>query len=174
MNDKPEISIESEAEFLAHTIALKLESEERLQGLSDTLSEHHNLEAAAIFQSLVGIMQDSIVELEVMAKGLKLPVIAPWDYQWHCSNDPAALCIDQAHYLMNSRQSLELALFNEQRSLDFFQRVYQHVDNPQVKKMAEQLIQAEHQFAANIKRNMASMEEELLAKEDFDPPNVPE
>lgn len=174
MNDLPDITISSEAEFLAHVIALKHESEERFQGMADCLSVHNNLQAAEVFQHLAELISDNIQKLESMAAGLELPEIPPWEYQWHCANDPDSVCMDQAHYMMTARQSLELALFNEQRSVDFFRRVKIKVENPAVTKLAQQLITVEEKFAEAIQQRLEDIEDDEEPCEDLDPPNMPE
>ena len=153
MNELPKIALSSEAEFLAHVIALKQESEDRLQGMADCLAEHNNPDAA---------------------EGLELPEIPPWEYQWHCSDDPDAICMDQAHYMMNIRQSLELAMFNEQRSMQFFKRVHTEVKHVGVIELAQQFITVEEKFAAIIQQRLLLIEDDDAPCEDLDPPNMPE
>ncbi len=173
MNDLLKITISSEAEFLAHVIALKQESEERLQIMADCLSEHNNFDAAEVFQHLAEIIRKNIKQLENKAINVELPEIAPWEYQWHCADDPDSICMDQAHYMMSARESLELALFNEQRSVEFFNRVYAEVNKPEVRNLAEHLIKTEKDYAEVISQRLEeASHDELL--EDLDPPNMPE
>ena len=174
MNELPKITISTEAEFFAHVIALKQESEDRLQGMADCLTEHNNPDAAEVFQQLSEYISDNIQQLETMAQGLELPEIAPWEYQWHCSDDPDAICMDQAHYMMSIRQSLELAMINEQRCVQFFQRVHTEVGHPGIMKLALQFITVEEKFAQIIQRRLLLIEDDDEPCEDFDPPNMPE
>lgn len=174
MNDLPEITITSEAEFLAHVIAMKNESEDRLQSMADCLSEHNNPQAAEVFQHMAELITENIQQLESMAAGMELPEIPPWEYQWHCKNDPESICMDQAHYMMTERQSLNLALFNEQRSVNFFHRVNTEVENPEVKKLAQHFLNIEEKFADVIQQRLLVAEDELEPHEDLDPPHMPE
>jgi hypothetical protein len=176
MNEVSGITIRSEAEFLANVIALKSESEERLQVMADCLHEHNNLHASGVFQELASIITSTIQQLEQKAAGLTLPVIPPWEYQWHCPNDPEALCMDHAHYMMSTREALQLALFNEQRSIDFFTRVHDEVELAAVRELALQQIEIEKEYAAIIRQRLAGVESEGddFSCEDLDPPNMPE
>lgn len=174
MSDLPKITISNEAEFLAHVIALKQESEERLQGMADCLLEHNNLPASDVFQQLAEFITENIEQLESLSDGLDLPEIPPWEYQWHCSDDPDATCMEQAHYMMSIKQSLELAMFNEQRSANFFNRVQNEVTHPGVVKLAQQFISVEEKFAEIIRQKLLIIEDDEEPCVDLDPPNIPE
>lgn len=174
MNDLPPVTISTEVEFLAHVIALKHESEDRLQSMADCLSEHNNPEAAKVFADLAGFVRHNIQHLESEAAGLQLPEIPPWEYLWHCSNDPEAICMDHAHYMMSVRESLQLALFNEQRSVKFLNRVYSDVDHAGVMELALHQIKTEQQFATVIQQRLDSLGENEEFCEDLDPPHMPE
>lgn len=174
MSEFQDIKFESEAEFLAHVIALKNESEDRLQTMADCLSVHNNPHAAEVFQTLAEFLAQTVQQLEANAAGMQLPNIPPWEYLWHCSDDPESLCMDQAHYMMSVKQSLELALFNEQRSLVFFKRVLDDVEHPQIQQLARQQIDLEYEFADFIQQQMALLGEDDYICDDLDPPNMPE
>ena len=174
MTEQDTISIADEAEFLAHVIALKNESEERLQVMADCLSEHNNPNAAGVFTELAQFIAGTIGQLEDKAREHHLPEIPPWEYQWHCATDPEAICMDHAHYLMSVREALELALFNEKRSMEFFQRIEQDVTHPEVVELAREQLMIEKEFADLIQQRLMGLAEEDLVCEDLDPPNIPE
>ena len=174
MSEFKDICFQSEAEFLAHVIALKCESEDRLQTMADCLFVHNNPHAAEVFQTLAEFIAQTIQQLELNATGMQLPNIPPWEYQWHCSDDPEALCMDQAHYMMSIRQALELALFNEQRSLNFFKKVFDDVDHSGITELARQQIEMEQEFAEFIQQQLALVGDDDFICEDLDPPNMPE
>ena len=174
MSDFKAINISSEAEFLAHMLALKNESEERLQTLADCLYAHNNSRAAEVFQQLANDLAESIRLLEDKAAGIELPNIPPWEYQWHCSNNPEALCMDHAHYLMSMRQALELALFNEQRGLAFLQRIHDEVADESIRALSSDQIDIEQRFAERLREWMLGLPEDEAMCDDLDPPHMPE
>ena len=122
------VNLDNAEEFLAHMLALKCETEDRLQDLADCLEEHHNLEAADVFRHFQGLAADGVDEIERLAKGYELPSIPIWEYEWHTINSPENACIDNAHYLMSSRQALELARLNSRRTHDFLLEGYRKQD----------------------------------------------
>lgn len=174
MSEMIKITFSNEAEFLAHAIALKQESEERLEGLADCLEAHNNLLASEVFRTLAERIAENVNQLETQAANHSLPVVEPWAYQWHCADDPESLCIDQAHYLMTGREALELARFNEQRGMQFLERVVDEVDHPGVQQLALQMLSVEQEFAQMISQMLETLAEDSLPCEDFDPPNIPE
>lgn len=170
------IDIANIEEFLAHMLALKCESEDRLQDLAGCLEEHHNLEVAAIFRQLQILAAKDIDEIERLTAGNELPAIPVWEYQWHCVDSPEHACIDNAHYLMNSRQALELARFNSMRTREFLLLVMDSVPVDEVQTVARQLLQREEEtFLKQIEQWLREIsEEDAILCEDLDPPNIPE
>ena len=174
MSHQDSLQIGSAADFFAHLIALKHDGQERLQMLSDCLMEHNNPQAAHVFDSMLGQVNDNIAELESMAAGLDLPEIAPWEYQWNELADCDCNCFEQAHYQMSGRESLHLALSNEQRNLEFLQWVNQQVSHPEVRQLSQQLLEIEQAFLSRVRYELESEVEDEAVVEDLDPPNMPE
>ena len=173
-NDK-RIDINSIEEFLAHSLALKCETEDRLQELADCLEEHNNLNVAHIFRELQKLAEESISDIERLAAGRELPSIPVWDFQWYCTTSPDRACIDDAHYQMNTRQALELARFNSQRTHRFFMLVMDEVAIDEVQENARQLLTHEEVFITRIEQWLEEIgDEEKPMCTDLDPPNMPE
>ncbi len=174
MNSDSPININSIEEFLAHSHSLKCETEDRLQELADCLEEHNNQEVAHIFRELETLAARSVSDIEQLAEGMQLPVIPIWEFQWHCSNSPESACIDNAHYLMNTRQALELAQFNSRRTYRFFMQVIEEVAIDQVKENARQLLTHEELFIARIEQWLDDIgDKDKPMCTDLDPPNTP-
>lgn len=175
MSNGNPININSIEEFLAHSLALKCETEDRLQELADCLEEHNNLNVAHIFRELQKLAAQSVSHIEQLAEGLELPSIPIWEFQWYCSNSPETACIDNAHYQMNARQALELAKFNSRRTHQFLMQVMNEVAIDEVKKNAQQLLGHEETFIASIEQWLEDIgDEDQLMCTDLDPPNMPE
>lgn len=162
------------AELLAHAVELETESRERYLVLSQVMEVHHNGEVAVLFDQLARYSDLHLREVEVRAQGHSLPAIAPWDFKWNCPEGPEAPCMDDANYLMNRLQALELALHNEIRGRDFYQLVADRSPDPAVAALAREMA-AEEQEHVDLLRQWITREadgEPVL--EDLDPPNIPE
>jgi len=169
------ININSSEEFLAHSLALKCETEDRLQELADCLEEHNNLNVAHIFRELQKLAEDSVNEIEQLAEGMELPSIPIWEFQWHCSNSPESACIDNAHYQMNTRQALELAKFNSRRTHRFFMLALDEIPIDEIQQSAQLLLGYEEKFTSRIEQLLRDIgDEDQPMCTDLDPPNTPE
>ena len=144
---------QSLAEFIVHAHALKCESEEQMEMCAERLRAHNNPGAADIFQSLS-------------------QQVAPWDFHWHLIDDTT--CTDEAHYLMNERNVLELARRNEQRALKYFQKVAEVATDQTVREMAQRLHDHEQHFSRYIEQRLQQLEEDVGHHADLDPANIPE
>ena len=175
MSTDSSIDINSIEEFLAHALALKCETEDRLQELADCLEEHNNLNVAHIFRELQKLAEDSVRKIEQLAEGMELPSIPIWEFQWHCSNSPESACIDNAHYQMSTRQALELAKFNSRRTYRFLMMVLDQTGIDEVKTSAKHLLGYEEKFISRIEQLLKDTgDEEQPMCTDLDPPNTPE
>jgi hypothetical protein len=167
--------INSIEEFLAHSLALKCETEDRLQELADCLEEHNNLNVARIFRDLQKLAAENVNHIEQLAEGLELPSIPIWDFQWYCSNSPESACIDNAHYQMNTRQALELAKFNSSRTHRFLMLVIEEISIEEVQESAQLLLSHEEIFISRIGQWMEDIgNDDTPMCSDLDPPNMPE
>ena len=163
---------QSLAEFIVHAHALKSESEEQMEMCAASLRAHNNPAAADAFHSLSQMIGQTIKDIEAMAAGLELPQIAPWDFHWHLID--GSTCTEEAHYLMNERNVLELAQLNEQRAIEYFQKIAEVAINKNVRELAQQLHDQEQRFARHIEQRLQQLEEDAIHHMDLDPANMPE
>jgi rubrerythrin len=175
MNDNANI-IETVVEFLAHAIAMEDESAERYEMLADSMEVHNNDEAASMFRKLMHYSEKHAQEVYVLATGMTLPSIAPWDYNWNCPDFPeGGDCSDMVNYLMTARQALDIAMHNEVRGRDFYAWVARESPDAEVRRLAGEMADEEQEHVdmlqAMLERAEYSSEPPL---EDLDPPNMPE
>lgn len=163
---------QSLAEFIVHAHALKCESEEQMEMCAESLRAHNNPGAADLFHSLSQMVGQAIQEIEAMAAGLLLPQVAPWDFHWHMIED--STCTDEAHYLMNERNVLELAQRNEQRAMKYFQTIAEVATDQAVRELAQRLHDHEQRFSQYIEQRLQQLEEDAGHHADLDPANMPE
>ncbi len=168
--------IKSPEHLLAQVHAMKCESEDRLQDLIDSLTQHNNMAAADIFSRTHKLIKLSVQNIEQKAQGMQLPEIPPWESQWHCNEQPDCLCIENAHYLMTPVQALDLAIFNEKRLLVFFKQQTEIGFNENIRLIANELLIHENQLTKQMQswREHLEKSETEQQNEDFDPPNIPE
>ncbi len=173
--NKPTLIIKSPEHLLAQFIAMKCESEDRLQDLSDSLKQHNNMPSAEIYMRVIELIKVSIKNIEQKTERMNIPDIPPWESQWHYSEQPDLLCVESAHYLMSPLQALELALCTEKRMQEFLQQQINNTMKDEIQRIAKDLLVHEQQMAEQMlswKDPLEKSQQEQV--EDFDPPNMPE
>ena len=155
-------------------LAIRVEEEayERYSELADQMELHNNLEAAALFRKMAGYERAHAKEIEARIGATSLPPLAPWQYQWVDSESPEAAPFESAHYLMTARHALEVALANEKRAREFFERAAQAATDPEIRRLASEFAEEERQHVRYVEEALASTPVPAAGwDEDLDPAN---
>jgi rubrerythrin len=167
--------ITSVAEFLAHAQELEIESVQRYQELADSMEVHHNTQVARLFRRLAEYSTLHAENVRKRTEGMELPKIPLWDYKWNMPESPEAARMEEANYLMNTQQALEMALHNEIRGRDFYADVARHTPTPEVRDLATEMVAEEEEHVQLLQRWISRAAHVGSApQEDLDPPNMPE
>lgn len=163
--------IASLAEFYAHALAIEAEAAERYGELAHAMAEHHNDRVADLFHRLARMEADHAREIRVRSASLPLPRIPPWEYRWEGVESPEAASYEEAHYLMTPYHALQLALRNEQRAVEFFEKVARSSPDAQVRALAAEFAAEERQHVGYVERALGQEARPTLGwDEDLDPP----
>lgn len=161
--------------FLAYSIALEEEAADRHDELADMLDVHNNPGVTATFRKLAHYSRLHAQEIRDHAKERKLPVIAPWDFEWENLEGPETTDLGAVNYLMNTAHALQIAMGNEQSAHNFYFEISQHSQDPEIKALAAEFAEEEKEHLELLKMwidgTPESAEEELY---DPDPPHMPE
>jgi hypothetical protein len=175
MTTESVLSITDEADFLANAELLVQESLEQYGQLADSMELHNNLTVAAKFRILEDLEKQQLQWIEEQAAGLIMPEIAPWDFKWHCHDDPNKNCLSDMNYLVNPFQALSAALHNEHHSEEFYRGVAEQALDPAVKNLASELAEKQLGQIELLKQHLQALPKEAHELiEDMDPPNIPE
>jgi rubrerythrin len=167
--------IEDVAEFLAHAELLEQESVERYEEMADCMETHNNPEVASLFRKLAHFGENHVREVEQRAAGMALPKIAPWDFKWSTPESPEAGSFEDAHYLMDRGQALQMALYNEELGRQFYLQVAKTTPDEEVKQIAMEFAEEEAEHVNLLKNWIANLDTpDQPPLEDLDPPNIPE
>jgi rubrerythrin len=173
MSDNPEVVIETVGEFLVHALELEEASSDHYDELADSMEIHNNLSVAELFRKLGDFSRQHAKEVHARAEGVELPMITPWDFKWKSPSSPESFCMEEASYMMTISQAMEIALFNEIRGRDFYQQVADNTPDPEVKKIAQEMVEEEAWHVEMLREWQARLQEEPPL-DDLDPPNMPE
>ncbi len=159
------------ANFLAHAVALEAEAVERYDELADAMEVHNNMEVADLFRQLAKFSRLHLAEVKETAKGVELPHLKPWEYQWHSAEGPESAPMERTHYRMTPYHCVHLALANERRGHQYYADLAYKAKDAEVKKLAQQFADEEAQHVVMLEKWAATIKEpEADWDVDFDPP----
>lgn len=138
-------TIETVPELLAHAYALELDAVARYTELAAQMEVHNNPELAIIFAKLAEIERKHADQIADRSRGIDLPRLSPWEYQWAGFESPEAADASRAHYMMTPWHALVLALQGEEAALGFYTHLATTVDNPDVRALAREFAEEERE-----------------------------
>lgn len=138
--------------FLAYAITMEEEASEKYDELAEALETHDISDVANTFHTLARLGRRHAEEIISLARGLELPNIEPWDFGWEDTESAEATSLDAMRYLQNSSHALNIAVDNEQRAYDFYYRVSQDTENPEIRKLAEEFAKEEQEHLTLLKQ----------------------
>lgn len=161
--------------FFAHALALEQEAAERLGEAAQMMQVHNNNALVTLFQELASYSMEHENEIRALARGVQLPELKPWEYDWPGAEAPETGDSGKLHYLMRERQALELVLDSEKNAHDFYILAAEKTHDEAVRKYAQLFAEEEAKHVELLKaRLLQSADDERDDLEDLDPPNMPD
>lgn len=162
------------AEFLAHSIELETEAQERYSELADNMEAHHNLPVAEFFQRMATEASHHLAEVAELVGDTQLPQLSAWEFSWPEAEPPETVSYEALHYRMGLREAMNLALANE-RAAESFYRASATSDDSETARVATQFADEEAGHAAELERMLAELPESGAHRlEEDDEPHMPE
>lgn len=165
-------AVSSLADLYAIAWQIEADAAERYTLLADQMEMHNNSALVAIFRDLAraeGVHGDEICR---MADGLDVPAHARQMARWRSGESPEAADLSAAHYLMTPHDALAMALAGEERALEFFKGFLADAQDPEVRRLARELVEEETEHVALCQRLLTRYPPPAggRATEDPDPP----
>ena len=163
------------AEFLAHSLELESEARDRYEELADAMAQHHNDKVSQFFQRMALEARHHLEEVADLAKGITLPELKAWEFNWPEAESPETASYEAMHYRMSLRDAMTLALENERAAEGYYRAAANSSGCDKTVEIAGQFADEERSHAAELVR----MLEELPAdranlREEDDEPHMPE
>lgn len=163
------------AEFLAHSLELESEARDRYEELADAMAQHHNDKVSQFFQRMALEARHHLEEVADLAKGITLPELKAWEFNWPEAESPETASYEAMHYRMSLRDAMTLALENERAAEGYYRAAANSSGCEKTVEIAGQFADEERSHAAELVR----MLEELPAdranlREEDDEPHMPE
>lgn len=163
------------AEFLAHSLELETEARDRYEELADSLATHHNEQVANFFLRMAGEAELHLAEVAELARGIVLPELKAWEFDWPGAESPEAASYEAMHYRMSLHQAMTLALDNERAAQDYYRQAATRTDDVETARLACQFADEELLHAQQLERAIAELPitGDSFREEDDDP-HMPE
>ncbi len=148
----PPPEITSIADLFAVAYQIEADAVERYDLLADQMATHNNPELVVVFRDLSRAEDIHRDEIRHLAGGIDVVTHAQKMAKWKHGESPEAASLGDAHYLMTPWHALQLALAGEERALAFFKSVVQSVNDPAIKKLADEFVEEEAEHVNLVHR----------------------
>ena len=161
--------------FLAYSRELERESGERYLELAEAMATHHNREVANFFENMARQAREHLSEVLELSAGRDLPSIDAWEFEWPDAEPPESTSYEALHYRMTLREAMQLTLENERAAERFYRSYGERSDDAEVRRIAARFSEEEAGHARALEQLLQGVSETRRhAREDDDPPHVPE
>jgi rubrerythrin len=147
--------MQSVEEFLAYAIKLEQEAAFRFGQLADSMEASGNREVAKLFRRLSKASRLHLAEARARSGFRDIPEMAPGDYVWPGVESPETAAIWAADPLIGREEALEIALAAETAGLDYYKDVFEKTDDPEIKVLAELVIEEEGCHVVALQKTIA-------------------
>ncbi|MEH6581434.1 MAG: ferritin family protein [Halioglobus sp.] len=163
------------AEFLAHSLELESEARDRYEELADTMTIHHNGQVAQFFLNMALEARHHLEEVADLAKGITLPELKAWEFNWPEAEPPETASYEAMHYRMSLHEAITLALENEYAAEQYYRQIANTSGNADTAKIAGQFADEERSHAAKLESMLQNIPENgVHQREEDDEPHMPE
>jgi rubrerythrin len=163
------------AEFLAHSVELESEALDRYEEMADSMASHHNDKVAQFFRRMILEVREHLGEVADLAKGMTLPELKAWEFNWPEVESPETASYEAMHYRMSLRDAMTLALENERAAERYYRAVANSSGNEETVKIAGQFADQEHSHAVELVYLLQDLPADRAnLREEDDEPNMPE
>ena len=161
--------------FLAHSVELESEAQERYLELAESMATHNNGEVAAFFQRMAREASQHLAEVEALSAGRQLPAMQAWEFDWPEAEPPETASYEALHYRMSLRQAMALALDNERAAERYYRLQATTSEDPETKRIATDFADEEVSHGRELERLMQALPEDAdTLKLEDDDPGMPE
>lgn len=156
--------------FYRKVYALEREASERYAELADQMEVHNNREVAELFRKLAGIEGRHAKQILDRAQRQQIKLDGAVTTSWLDGEGPETTPFGEVHYLMTPHHALFLALRNEERAVEYFQRIAE-AGPADVRALAAEIVAEEREHVAMVRALIAKHPPpEALWSDDPDPP----
>jgi rubrerythrin len=144
--------MQSVEEFLAYAIMLEQEAATRFGQLADAMESCGNREVGKLFRRLSDYSRLHLADARARAGFREMPKMKPGDFAWPDLESPETAAIWAADPFIGRDQALEIALEAETAGFDYYKKILDTTDDPEIKALAREFVEEERGHVAELQK----------------------
>jgi rubrerythrin len=144
--------MQSIEEFLAYAVKLEEEAALRFGELADAMHACGNTDVSKLFRRLSDYSRLHLADARARSGFRDIPVLTPADFVWPDLESPETAAIWAADPFMGCDQALQVALEAESASRDYYRRIADTTEDPEIRVMAVEFAEEEAEHVAELQK----------------------
>jgi len=148
--------MESVETFLAYAIRVEQEAALRFGQLADAMEACGNREVGGLFRRLSDYSRLHLADAKARSGFRDIPKMASEDFEWPDLESPETAAIWATDPFIGRSEALEIALAAEQAGYDYYKKILDETDDPEVRALAREFVEEESAHVAELKKWIAA------------------
>lgn len=142
--------------FLSHAIRLEQDAADRFGQLADAMEACGNKDVSKLFRRLSDYSRLHLSDAKARSGFREMPDPADVDYTWPDLESPETAAIWAADPFVGREEALSIALDAEKAGLDYYKRILDTTDDPEIKALAREFVDEERGHVAELEKWIAA------------------
>ena len=142
--------------FLAYAIRVESEAALRFGQLADAMESCGNREVGKLFRRLSDYSRLHLADAQARGGFRNIPKMHPEEFQWPDLESPETAAIWAADPFVGREDALSIALAAERSGHDYYARILEETDNPEIRTLAREFVKEERAHVAELEKWIAA------------------
>ncbi|MFG1395536.1 ferritin-like domain-containing protein [Roseixanthobacter pseudopolyaromaticivorans] len=143
-------------QFLAYAVKLEEEAALRFGELADVMQSCGNQQVATLFRRLSNYSRLHLADARARSMFRDIPTLKPGEFDWPDLESPEAAAIWAADPFIGREQALDIARDAEQASLDYYRKIFETTQDPEIRVLAKEFVEEESEHVREIHKWIAA------------------
>lgn len=142
--------------FLAHAIRLEQDAADRFGQLADAMDACGNREVAKLFRRLSDYSRLHLSDARARAGFREMPNQTEVAFEWPDIESPETAAIWAVDPFVGREEALQIALEAEMAGYEYYKRIFETTDDPEIKILAREFVEEESGHVAELEKWIAA------------------
>lgn len=150
------LTMETVETFLAHAIKLEQDAADRFGQLADVMEACGNREVGKLFRRLSDYSRLHLSDARARSGFREMPEQTDVAFVWPDLESPETAAIWAADPFVGREEALQIALDAERAGLDYYKKILDTTDDPEIKALAREFVDEERGHVAELDKWIAA------------------